>query len=446
VQIQITPVRDERGEVTKFVSIQTDSTELRRTQQQLEAAKRRAEAANEAKTRFLATISHEMRTPLNAILGSTDLVLDGAMDAAGMRAHLARINDSGHVLLRLISDLLDLSKIEAGQIDVERNPVDIRACLGRSVAAIADRARAKGLDFELVCDRSLPEFMLGDPDRLRQIVTNLAENAVKFTEIGYVRIEANRVAAATGDGIALEIRVVDSGIGIAEEVKTRIFDRFVQGDGSTTRRKGGAGLGLSIVKSLVEAMGGSVTVRSRVGGGADFRATVPIVAVAGLSGPPSVHTPSPAGRTTDATSSTARILVAEDNDAGFAVLDAYLRRAGYTVERACDGREAIAAASRCDLILMDLEMPEMDGLEATQRIRASEREAGSRTVPILALTAHALQEYRERCLAAGCSGYLSKPIRMQALLDAVVGALVESSATAPTPSDTVGRPGPGIAG
>jgi len=438
VQIQITPVRDERGEVTNFVSIQTDSTELRRTQQQLEVAKRRAEAANEAKTRFLATVSHEMRTPLNAILGSTDLVLDGATDAAGMRAHLTRINDSGQVLLRLISDLLDLSKIEAGQIDVERNPVDIRACLGSSVAAIADRARAKGLDFDLVFDRSLPEFMLGDPDRLRQIVTNLAENAVKFTDSGYVRIEANRIASVADAGTALEIRVVDSGIGIAEDLKARIFERFVQGDSSTTRRRGGAGLGLSIVKSLVEAMGGSVTVRSRAGGGADFRVTVPITTVAGLSSLPSVYAPSPASRTTDTTSSAARVLVAEDNDAGFAVLEAYLRKAGYTVERACDGREAVAAAPRCDLILMDLEMPEMDGLEATQRIRASEREAGSRAVPILALTAHALQEYRERCLAAGCSGYLSKPIRMQPLLDAVAAALGESWKTAPTPSDTVG--------
>jgi signal transduction histidine kinase len=320
VQIQITPVRDERGEVTKFVSIQTDSTELRRTQQQLEAAKGRAEAANEAKTRFLATISHEMRTPLNAILGSTELVLDGATDAAGMRAHLARINDSGHVLLRLISDLLDLSKIEAGQVDVERNPVDIRACLGSSVAPIADRARTKGLDFELVCDRSLPEFMLGDPDRLRQIVTNLAENAVKFTDSGYVRIEANRVASAVDGGTALEIRVVDSGVGIAEDMKERIFERFVQGDGSTTRRKGGAGLGLSIVKSLVEAMGGSVTVRSRVGGGADFRATVPLVSITGQSGGPSGQEPSLARRDNHATPSAARILVAEDNDAGFAVL------------------------------------------------------------------------------------------------------------------------------
>jgi CheY-like chemotaxis protein len=178
-----------------------------------------------------------------------------------------------------------------------------------------------------------------------------------------------------------------------------------------------------------------------LGGGADFRATVPIVVVAGPSSPPSVHAPSPARRTTDTTSFAARILVAEDNDAGFAVLEAYLRRAGYTVERACDGREAVAAAPRCDLILMDLEMPEMDGLESTQRIRASEREAGStRTVPILALTAHALQEYRERCLAAGCSGYLSKPIRMQALLDAVAAALGESRETARTSSDTASGP------
>jgi hypothetical protein len=431
VQINITPVRDQKGDVERFVSVQTDSTELRRTQQELEAAKRRAESANEAKTRFLATISHEMRTPLNAILGSTDLALDDVADPAGLQTHLRRINDNGQVLMRLISDLLDLSKIEAGQIVVERIPVSIEACLESSLAPIVDRARAKGLDFSFVLDRSLPPFMLGDPDRLRQIVTNLAENAVKFTDTGYVRVEANHVASTDGKGPTLEIRVVDSGVGIPDEAQARIFDRFVQGDSSTTRRKGGAGLGLSIVRSLAEALGGAVSVYSRQGGGADFRVVLPLIPASDPSHGATGQTQIPVSRPATAEASAPRILVAEDNDSGFAVLQAYLTRAGYAVERAIDGRQAVEAAPRCHLILMDLEMPEMDGLEATQRIRARERERNCHPIPILALTAHALQEYRDLCVSAGCSGYLSKPVRMRALLEAVEAALGDAGDTAP---------------
>ena len=423
VQLEITPVRNAAGAVERFVAIERDSTELHRAQQELEDARRRAEAANEAKTRFLATISHEMRTPLNAILGSTDLALHGSAAPAELRSHLARIEDSGQVLMRLITDMLDLSKIEAGQIDIEQVPIDLRKCLECSLAPIGDRARRKRLDFQVALDPSLPVRVLSDPDRLRQIIGNLADNAVKFTDAGFVRVEA--VCRDTGQRgrTELEVRVLDSGPGVPAEARNRIFERFVQGDSSTTRRKGGAGLGLSIVKSLVEALDGQVSVHGRPEGGAEFRVTLPLA----TSDEPASRDPTPCshGSAPDAGTgnSSARILVAEDNDAGFAVLEALLARAGHQVVRAADGRAAVAAAAGCDLVLMDIEMPEMDGLEATRQIRAFERARGAPSVPIVALTAHALQEYRERCIAAGCSGYLSKPVRMQPLLDAVAAAL-----------------------
>ncbi|MFN8622972.1 MAG: ATP-binding protein [Chloroflexota bacterium] len=434
VRFDITPVRGPDGEVERFVSIQTDSTELHRTQLELEAAKSKAESASEAKTQFLATISHEMRTPLGAILGSSDLAMESMDDPIALRAHLTRIGDSADVLQRLISDLLDVSKIEAGQIDIERVPMELRAALRAATGPIGEVARARGLDFRLMVDETLPAWIQGDPGRLRQIVSNLAENAVKFTDRGSVRVEALAVQGVLGAsaGAVLEIRVIDTGPGISDEAQTRIFNRFEQGDGSTTRRKGGAGLGLNIVKSLTEALGGTVQVQSRPGAGADFRIRLPLVVV---PEPVVRHAPVGEGRASGGLAGALgtglpcvspeapRILVAEDSDANFAVVQIYLGRGGYQVERAQDGREAVAAAPRCDLILMDVEMPVMDGLEATRRIRAGEAERGAAPVPIIALTAHALEEYRQRCLAAGCTGYLSKPVRMNPLLEAVAAAL-----------------------
>ena len=429
---QITPIRNAAGVVERFVSIQTDITELRRTRVELEQAKERAEAANEAKTQFLATISHEMRTPLNVILGSTDLALDSETGVEEIQPHLKRITANAEILLRLISDMLDTSKIEAGLFDFERIPVKLRACLQSAVAPIADRARAKGLDFRLMCDEALPAQIMGDPDRLRQIVTNLAENAVKFTDVGTVRVEASRQTTGAGDDM-LELRFIDSGLGIAPDAQARIFERFEQGDSSTTRRKGGAGLGLNIVKSIVEALGGHVSLRSVPGEGADFRVVLPLeVATDTAPRVTSEHT-LPAAAPARGATRPAAILIAEDTEANFLILEVFLTKAGYTVLRATNGLDAVTAADGADLILMDVEMPEIDGLEATRRIRHAEQLAGRSPVPILALTAHAVQGYRERCMSAGCTGYLSKPIRKQTLLTAVAGALAE----APVSNDTV---------
>ena len=433
VAVQISPIRNSHHQVERYVSVQTDITELRRVQQDLEAAKEAAESASEAKTQFLATISHEMRTPLNVILGTTELALEGGREAEGESPYLLRrINENAENLLRLLSDLLDISKIEAGQFEWESLPFPLRHRLRQAMAPAGERAVRKGLEFQVLIDDQLPETVLGDPTRLRQIVSNLADNAVKFTDSGFVRIEASAVRAGSTPGACgLRLRVSDSGEGIPEAAMDRIFDRFFQGDGSTTRRKGGAGLGLSIVKSLVDAMGGTVTARSVAGQGTEFHLLLPLEPVGETPATAKGHghwSPPPPP---PAAEGAARILVVEDNDDNFLIVQRHLTKNGYAVERALNGRAAVDLAASCafDLILMDVEMPEMDGLQATQHIRAAELRQGSPATPILALTAHAVMGYRERCLAVGCTGYLAKPARKQELLDAVA-ALLPSAAGA----------------
>lgn len=427
VLMQITPIRGADGEVERYIAVQTDSTERHRTAKELESAKERAESANEAKTQFLATISHEMRTPLNVILGSTELAQDSGIAPADLAAHLGRIDANAEVLLNLISDMLDVAKIESGKIDFERVPVVLRACLNAAIAPLAERAAGKGLDFKLMFDEALPVQVLGDPGRLRQIVTNLVENAVKFTDSGGVRVEVIRHGHGPGTAASLEIRVTDSGCGISFEAQGRIFGRFEQADGSTTRRKGGVGLGLNIVKSLVEGLGGRISVRSSPGEGADFRVILPLEFVAEAESPVAFPFPparqQPVGPPGGAGEGPFRILIAEDSDANYALAEIFLMRAGYSVTRAINGRLAVEAAGGVDLILMDIEMPEMDGLEATRHIREAERHGSRRPLPILAFTAHAVAGYRERCLAAGCSGFLTKPIRYDTLCVAVRDAL-----------------------
>ncbi|MDO8834438.1 MAG: ATP-binding protein, partial [Vicinamibacterales bacterium] len=272
---------------------------------------------------------------------------------------------------------------------------------------------------------------------LRQIVANLAENAVKFTDEGYVLVEAWLVHDGPGSPPGLEVRVIDSGTGISAEAQTRIFDRFEQGDSSTTRRKGGTGLGLHIVKLLVGALGGDVRLRSVPGSGADFTVRIPIEPV---REPASDRRNDKPARSLQAGArggapGRVRVLVAEDTEANFAVLELYLLRAGYDVMRARDGRAAVTTAIQgCDLVLMDVEMPEMDGLEATRTIRQAEAELGRPPVPIIALTAHAIQGYRERCLSAGCTSYLSKPVRKAALLEAITLVLDDVQDAVPAPS------------
>ncbi|MCT0224399.1 PAS domain-containing hybrid sensor histidine kinase/response regulator [Synechococcus sp. CS-1328] len=423
VNLNITPVWDDSGEIERFISVQKDSTELHQTQDELTAAKIRAEEANEAKSRFLATISHEMRTPLNGVIVSSELALVDRDDPTALNAHLLRIRDSGNLLLRLINDILDVSKIEAGQIDIEPSRLRLRFVLEEALAPMTSKARAKGLNLSFDWDDSLPLFVISDRDRLRQILTNLVENAVKFTDEGHVRVKVSRLPASRGHPEAFELAVGDSGLGIAPETQARIFEPFEQGDSSTTRRKSGVGLGLNIVRSIVSAMGGTVHLHSQPGTGTELRVILPLVPAEPAPDIEPNRREEGSGSSRPESQSGCHILVAEDSNVNFTVVKAVLRKGGYSLERAHDGLEAVAAAHRCDLVLMDLEMPNMDGLEATRRIRADERARHSPPVPVIALTAHALKEYQERCLAAGCTGYLTKPIRMEELLEAVGIAL-----------------------
>lgn len=380
--------------------------ELGRTVLDLEQAKRAAEAANEGKSRFLATISHEIRTPMVGVLGMTELLAQTELDDR-QRALTETAHRSGEALLAILNDILDFSKIEAGKLELETIDFDLRRVLDHVVELYAQVALRKDLGFDCRIDSEIPTALCGDPVRLRQVLLNLAGNAVKFTEHGEVGI---RVALLDEDGDAVLIRfeVRDTGIGIDEGVREGIFDAFAQADGSTTRRFGGTGLGLAIVRDLVALMGGRVEVESEPGKGSTFAFVLRLAKgstpqeSAYLEGPPSVA--EVAGR----------ILVAEDSRDVQRLLQIHLETRGFQVKMVASGREAVdrLAEEVFDLVLMDYSMPEMDGPEATRRIR----EAGVRT-PIIALSAHTGREHSDAFREAGVDDYLNKPFKQQQLYD-----------------------------
>ena len=415
-------------EVTEAVRREADlraqSDQLAAMAADLAQARDAADAASEAKSAFLANMSHELRTPLNAIIGFADLLLAGEGSEAERRHHLRLLGDSGRVLLAIVNDILDLSKIEAGRLSLERVPVDPAALARSSADLVRAEAEAKGLQLTVTVDPALPPWVTGDPVRLRQILLNLLSNAVKFTERGSVALGVDRAP----DG-RLRIAVEDTGIGITPEQMSTLFQRFRQADASTARRYGGTGLGLAISRQLAELMGGEITVRSAAGRGSVFQVLLPLEPADAPK-----HGARPVVASTDGHAG--RILVAEDVVPNQVLMEAILRRAGYTVGIAGTGIAAVeaVAAQSWDLVLMDIHMPELDGYEATRRIRALGGAAA--TLPVIALTAAA--DGAGAAAAAGMDGYLMKPVDGAALLSTVAATLGRPAAEQPAPGQAWG--------
>jgi two-component system, sensor histidine kinase and response regulator len=439
IALSLTPIYDDDGNVTRWIGIGADITKRKEAERALENGRTAAENASQLKGEFLANISHEIRTPMSAIIGMTDLTLCTELDA-DQQEYLTTVKQSAESLLELLNDVLDLSKIEAGRLDIDNSAFDLRISVTNTLKPMAFVAEQQGLKLNVSIGQDVPATVVSDASRLRQILVNLVGNAIKFTPEGYVEVTVQKQWEAD-DEVGLEFIVADTGIGIPASKLDRIFEASSQADSSITRDFGGTGLGLTITSQLLQLMNGRVWVQSEVGKGSRFHFTLRC----------RLPTPEEAQQldrqlessaTTTVTnrfgvpSSPLMILVADDHPANRKLIGKILQKQGHSIHFAKNGTEVLeqVANQEYDIILMDVQMPEMDGYQATAAIRERERETQTH-VPIIAVTAHAMQGQREQCLAAGMDAYLSKPVKtleLVTLIDSLRDNEVNVSVTSAT--------------
>ena len=430
--VQITSALFEWEEEPATLNLLMDITERKKGEDDLKKARDEADRANRAKSDFLAAMSHEIRTPMNAIIGMTDLALMSG-DIEEQQEYLGITRESAYHLLGVINDILDFSKIEAGKLELEDEPVDLAGLFGNLETIFTLEARRKDLDFRLHYDKALPERILGDVTRLRQIIFNLWSNALKFTGEGRIDLHVELM-----ERNRFRVTMEDTGVGIPKEKQRAIFDAFAQQDSSTSRKYGGTGLGLTIVQSLLHQMGGGIQVQSEPGKGSRFIFTLPIrfpapdakpvrpggkFAVEKITEPFNVQAGSPGKAGMG--QKTLRILLAEDNSVNAHLAKSVLTRLGHAVTVAEDGEKTLdeICETEYDLILMDIEMPGMDGIEVTEKIRKGRCGQSKKEIPIIAMSAHVVNDIREKAARAGMNGYITKPLevtRLQSIIDSIL--------------------------
>ena len=413
----ISPIRDGQGNITHFVAIKEDVTEERRIASELLAAREGAQAASVSKSEFLANMSHEIRTPLSAIIGFSDLILKTSLPPRQL-GYVQKIHIAGELLLSIINDILDFSKIEARQLKMEQIPFHLSDMLANVVSLVQNKALDKGLRLKVDTPPEAYSYLMGDPHRLSQIIVNLLSNAIKFTEHGEVTLET-MLLDRENERVKLRLSIRDTGIGISDEQLNKLFYPFTQADGSTTRRFGGTGLGLAISKQLAELMGGDISCESTPGQGSVFHVTI-WFRTCGAHDleriDDGIHTAEDLKREI-IDFSNCSILLVEDNETNRQLAIELLKETGAVVYTAANGTEAVTMITKgnvlFDLVLMDIQMPVMDGYEATRIIRSDRRFS---TLPIIAMTAHAMHEERQKILAAGVDAHITKPIKARTML------------------------------
>jgi signal transduction histidine kinase/DNA-binding response OmpR family regulator len=422
--------RDGNGRPVCLIGTLADITQRKANEQRLAQALELADQASQAKSDFLSNISHEIRTPLNALMGLNALLLDTEL-SSDQRHWLELMNRCSQSLLKLLNDLLDISRIEAGKLMLETVPFDLRPFLDNTYDLYVQQGKAQGVTCTKRLSAQLPARMVGDPGRIGQVLSNLLSNAVKFTAAGG-SIVFEATVQARDQQLWLEFKVQDSGIGMSKETLGTLFRSFTQADASISNRFGGSGMGLAICSRLVDLMGGTIRVESQFGHGSTFYVQIPLRVPQPLHASPKepVLAHASARNTLPTPLDGLRVLLAEDHAINEMVMRQMLSRLGCHIEVAHNGQEAVKIWQRgqIDLILMDVQMPECNGLMATQQIRMAEQKAQVKRVPIVALTANAMSGDRDRCLAAGMDAYLSKPLKGDALVETVRAVLTEKQA------------------